>query len=80
MIIFCSRLISSSLISLEIKIASFTTCDRARSSTLVVNIVTVFCLLTFYIIRPLNSWIVYPYKLLRSTVLSANDVSLATSR
>jgi hypothetical protein len=62
------------------KIASFATCDRVRSSALVVDVVTVFCLLAFYVIRPLNSWIIYLYKLLRSTVLSVNDVSLATLR
>jgi hypothetical protein len=62
------------------KIASFATYNRVRSSASVVDVVTVFCLLAFYVIRPLNSWIMYSCKLLRSTVLSANDASLATSR
>jgi hypothetical protein len=40
------------------KIASFTTYNRARSSTLVVDVVIVSYLLAFYAIRPLNIRIV----------------------
>ena len=62
--------------SLLIKIASFAICDRANNLASVLNIVTVSCLFALYVIGPLNSFIMYPYKLFLLTELSANDVSL----
>jgi len=63
--------------SLLIKIASFAVCNRANNLASVFNIVTVFCLFTLYAIGPLNSFIMYPYKLFLLTELSANDALLA---
>src|SRR5436190_7381430 len=60
-----------------VKIASLAVCDRASNLALVLDVVTVFCLLAFHVIAPPNNSIIYPCELLRSSVLSANDASLA---
>src|SRR5436190_6345003 len=59
------------------KIASLAVCDRASNSASVLDVVTVFCLLAFHAIAPPNNSIIYPCELLQSSVLSANDASLA---
>jgi hypothetical protein len=46
--------------SLDVKIASFATWDKASSSASVVEVVTVSCLLALQAISPLYSLIVYP--------------------
>jgi hypothetical protein len=63
--------------SLLIKIASFTVYNRANNSASMLNIVTIPYLFTLYIIGPLNSFIMYPYKLFLLIELSANNASLA---
>jgi len=63
--------------SLLIKIAFFAICNRANNSASVLDVVTVPCLFALQAIGPLNSFIMYPYKLFLSTELSANDASLA---
>jgi len=62
--------------SLLIKIASFAIYNRANNSASVLNVVTIPCLFALQAIGPLNSFIMYPYKLFLSTELSANDTSL----
>jgi len=63
--------------SLLIKIASFTIYNRANNSASVLNIVTIPYLFALQAIGPLNSFIIYPYKLFLLTELSANNTSLA---
>jgi len=63
--------------SLLVKIASFTICDRANNSASVLNVITIPYLFALQAIGPLNSFIIYPYKLFLSTELSANNASLA---
>jgi len=63
--------------SLLIKIASFAVCDRANNSASMLNIITVPYLFALQVIGPLNSFIIYPYKLFLSIELSANNASLA---
>jgi len=41
------------------------------------NIITIPYLFTLYTIGPLNSFIIYPYKLFLLTELSTNNISLA---
>ena len=41
------------------------------------DVVTIFYLFALYIISPLNSFIIYSYKLFLLTVLSANNILLA---
>ena len=63
--------------SLLIKIASFTICNRANNLAFILNIITISCLFALYIISPLNSFIMYPYKLFLLTELSINNALLA---
>jgi hypothetical protein len=65
------------LSNLLIKIASFTVCDRANSSASVLDVVTISYLFALQAISPLNSFIMYPYKLFLSTELSVNNALLA---
>jgi len=51
--------------------------DRANNLASVLNVVTISCLFALYAISPLNSFIIYPYKLFLLTKLSANNASLA---
>jgi hypothetical protein len=53
--------------------------ETISSFTLVVEVVTVVCLLARYIISPLNSFITYIYKLLRFR-LFVNNTSLEISK
>jgi len=62
--------------SLLIKIASFTVCNRANNSASILNVITIPCLFALQAIGPLNSFIIYPYKLFLLTELSANNASL----
>ena len=63
--------------NLLIKIASFAIYNRANNLASILNIVTISCLFTLQVIVPLNSFIIYPYKLFLLTELSANNISLA---
>jgi hypothetical protein len=63
--------------SLLIKIASFAVCNRANNSASVLDVVTISYLFALYAIGPLNSFIIYPYKLFLLIELSANNASLA---
>jgi len=63
--------------SLLIKIAFFTVCNRANNSASMLNVITIPCLFALQAISPLNSFIIYPYKLFLSTELSANNALLA---
>jgi hypothetical protein len=63
-----------------VNITSLATCETESSLASVVDIMTVFCLFALYAMSPLNSLIIYPYKLLRSSVLSVNEALLATTR
>jgi hypothetical protein len=63
--------------NLLIKIASFTVCNKANNSASVLDVITIPYLFTLYAIGPLNSFIIYPYKLFILTELSTNDVLLA---
>jgi len=63
--------------SLLIKIASFTVYNRANNLASILNVITIPYLFALYIISPLNSFIIYPYKLFLLTELSVNNVSLA---
>jgi len=63
--------------SLLVKIASFTVYNRANNSASMLDVITIPCLFALQAIGPLNSFIIYPYKLFLSTKLSANDISLA---
>ena len=62
--------------SLLIKIVSFTIYNRANNSASILNIITISYLFTLYIISPLNSFIIYPYKLFLLIELSVNNISL----
>jgi hypothetical protein len=62
--------------SLLMKIASFTVCNRANNSAFILNVVTISCLFALQAISPLNSFIMYPYKLFLLTELFINNVSL----
>src|SRR6266702_7002980 len=63
--------------SLLIKIISFTVCNRANNLAFVLNVVTISYLFALYAIGPLNSFIIYPYKLFLLTELFINNASLA---
>src|SRR6266568_3869214 len=63
--------------SLLIKIISFTVCNRANNLASVLNVITISYLFALYVIGPLNSFIIYPYKLFLLTELSINNVLLA---
>ena len=65
------------LSNLLIKIASFTVYDRANSLASMLDVVTVSCLFALQAISPLNSFIIYPYKLFLLIELSVNNASLA---
>ena len=65
------------LSSLLIKIASFTVCDRANNLASMLNVVTISYLFALQAISPLNSFIIYPYKLFLLTELSINNALLA---
>ena len=65
------------LSNLLIKIASFTVCDKANSLASILNVVTIFYLFALQAIGPLNSFIIYPYKLFLLIKLSVNNTSLA---
>ena len=65
------------LSNLLIKIASFTIYNRANNSASILNVVTISYLFTLQAISPLNSFIIYPYKLFLLIELSANNTSLA---
>jgi hypothetical protein len=62
--------------SLLMKIASFTVYNRANNSASMLNVITISCLFALQAIGPLNSFIMYPYKLFLSTKLSVNNASL----
>jgi hypothetical protein len=62
--------------SLLIKIASFTVYNRANNLASVLNVVTISCLFALQVISPLNSFIMYPYKLFLLTELSVNNALL----
>jgi len=62
--------------SLLIKIASFAIYNRANNLASMLNVVTIPCLFALYIIGPLNSFIIYPYKLFLLTKLSINNILL----
>ena len=62
--------------SLLIKLASFIVYNKANNLASILNIVTIFCLFALYAIGPLNSFIIYPYKLFLLTELSTNNISL----
>ena len=59
--------------NLLIKIASFTIYNRANNSDSVLNVITIPYLFTLQAISPLNSFIIYPYKLFLLTELSVNN-------
>jgi len=63
--------------SLLIKIASFTVCNRANSLASMLDIITIPYLFALQAIGPLNSFIIYPYKLFLLIELSVNNTSLA---
>jgi len=63
--------------SLLVKIASFTIYNRANNLASMLNVITIPCLFALQAISPLNSFIIYPYKLFLLTKLSANNASLA---
>jgi hypothetical protein len=62
--------------NLLIKIASFTVWDRVNNLAFMLNVITIFCLFALYIISPLNSFIIYLYKLFLLTELSINNTLL----
>ena len=78
MIVVLGRLILSSFNNWERYITSLATYVRARSSTLVINVVIVSCLFARHAIKPLNSLIIYPYKLFQSRVLLVKEALLVT--
>jgi len=79
-IISLGSLIYSSFSNRNINKASFITYNSVRSLASIVDIITISYLLTFYIIKPPNNLIVYPYELFLSIILSINEVLLATLR
>jgi len=62
--------------SLLIKIAFFTVYNRANNLASVFNVITIPCLFALQAIGPLNSFIIYPYKLFLLTELSVNNALL----
>ena len=62
--------------SLLIKIAIFTVCNRANNSASMLNIITIPYLFALQAISPLNSFIIYPYKLFLLMELSTNNALL----
>jgi hypothetical protein len=52
----------------------------ASSSALIINVITVFCLLARQLISPPKSFMANAYELLRSVLLLAKDASLATTK
>ena len=64
------------LSSLLIKIASFTIYNRANNLASILNIITISYLLALQAISPLNSFIIYPYKLFLLIELSINNILL----
>ena len=62
--------------SLLIKIASFTVCNRANNLASMLNVVTIPYLFALQAISPLNSFIIYPYKLFLLIELSVNNALL----
>ena len=64
------------LSNLLIKIASFTICDRANSLASILDVITISYLFALQAISPLNSFIIYPYKLFLLIELSVNNASL----
>jgi hypothetical protein len=79
-IVKSSSLIPSSVCSRTRNCASFAACARESSSASVVDVVTVSCLFARHAIAPPNSLRINSWELFLSTVLSANDASLATTR
>jgi hypothetical protein len=67
-------LIRRSSKSRDINYDSFTIYEIISSSTLIVEVVTVVCLLARYIISPLNSFIIYVYELLRFGLFANNTL------
>ena len=65
------------LSSLLIKIASFTIYNRANNLASILDVVTISYLFALQAISPLNSFIIYPYKLFLLIELSVNNASLA---
>ena len=65
------------LSNLLIKIASFAIYNRANNLASVLNVVTISYLFTLQAISPLNSFIIYPYKLFLLIELSVNNTSIA---
>ena len=65
------------LSNLLIKIASFAIYNRANNLASIVNVITISYLFTLQVISPLNSFIIYPYKLFLLIKLSVNNASLA---
>ena len=65
------------LSNLLIKIASFTICNRANNLASMLDVITISYLFTLQAIGPLNSFIIYPYKLFLLIELSINNASLA---
>ena len=65
------------LSSLLIKIASFAVYNRANNLASMLDVVTISCLFALQVISPLNSFIIYPYKLFLLIELSINNALLA---
>jgi len=63
--------------SLLIKIAFFAVYNRANNLAFILNVITIPYLFALQAIGPLNSFIIYPYKLFLLTELSANNALLA---
>ena len=64
-------------LTLLIKIASFTVCNRANNLASILNVIIIFYLFALQAISPLNSFIIYPYELFLLIVLSINNILLA---
>ena len=64
------------LSNLLIKIASFTVYNRANNLASILNVITISYLFALQAISPLNSFIIYPYKLFLLTELFINNMSL----
>ena len=60
-----------------IKIAFFTVYNRANNLASILSVITIPCLFALQVISPLNSFIIYPYKLFLLTELSINNALLA---
>jgi len=63
--------------NLLIKIASFAIYNRANNSASMLNVITIPYLFALQAIGPLNSFIMYSYKLFLLMELSANNALLA---